>query len=145
MELPNADRTMIPYLRHFVTFCCRFLVYSNDSDGNPFQQALVPLGTSSLALLHSMAAVAAGHLARNQSQHQPIAQNYYATALRELHAALSDPIIARLESTLGACLMLCVFEVGGFRRYNNGLFAHPSRFRIPRTRVGVNISKELET
>jgi hypothetical protein len=145
MEFPNVDRATIPYIHYFVTFCCRFLVYSNDSEGNPFQEALVPLATSSPALLHSMAAVAAGHLARNQSQHQLIAQHHYATALRELNAALSDPFVAGLDSTLGACLMLCVFEVGRFRRYNNGLFAHPFRFRIPRTRFGLNISKELET
>ena len=72
----------------------------------------MPLAVSSPALLHSMAAVAAGHLARNQGQHQLIAQNHYATALRELNASLSDPVVARSDSALGACLMLCVFEVG---------------------------------
>ena len=121
------------------------LLLSNDSEGNLFQEAPISLATSSPALLHSMAVVAAGHLARNQRQHQLIAQHYYAIALRELNAALSDPFVARLDSTLGASLMLCVFEVGGFRQYNNGLFAHPFRFRIPRTRFGLNISKELET
>jgi hypothetical protein len=60
---------MAPYLDHFTAFCCRFLAYSTDSPGNPFQEALVPLGESSLALLYSMAAVAASHWARIQSQH----------------------------------------------------------------------------
>ncbi|CZT13609.1 uncharacterized protein RAG0_17109 [Rhynchosporium agropyri] len=58
-----------------------------------------------------MAAVAACHLAKNQSRHQPVAWTFYAIALKELHTALPDPIIARLDSTLGACLMLCVFEI----------------------------------
>jgi hypothetical protein len=140
-----VDRATIPYIHHFVTFCCRFLVYSNDSEGNPFQEALVPLATSSPALLHSITAVAAGHLARDQNYHQLIAQRHYSTALRELNAALLDPFVARSDSTLGACLMLCVFEVGGFRRHNGRLFAHLFRSRIPRTRIGLNISKELET
>lgn len=111
VEFPNVDSATIPYLHHFVTFCSRFLAYSNDSEGNPFQEALVPLAVTSPALLHSIAAVAAGHLARAQGQHHFIAQNHYATALRELNATLSDPVVARSDSTLGACLMLCVYEV----------------------------------
>ena len=114
MEFPNIDRATIPYIHHFVTFCCRFLAYSNDSEGNPFEEALVPLAVSSPALLHSMVAVAAGHLARSQRQHRLIAQGHYATALRELNATLSDPVVARSDSALGACLMLCVYEVGAF-------------------------------
>jgi hypothetical protein len=114
VEFPNVDRATIPYIHHFVTYCCRFLAYSNDSEGNPFQEALVPLAVTNPALLHSMAAVAAGHLARSQGQHQLIAQNHYATALSELNSSLSDPVVAKLDSTLGACLMLCVFEVRGF-------------------------------
>ena len=138
------DPATIPYIYHFVTFCCRFLAYSNDSEGNPFE-ALVPLAVSSPALLQSMAAVAAGHLARNRSQNQLIAQIYYATALKELNAAISDPLVVHSDSTLGACLMLCVFEVSGFREYSRRLFAHIFRFRIPRTRFGLNISEELES
>lgn len=111
VEFPNVDRATIPYLHHFVTFCSRFLAYSNDSEGNPFQELLVPLAVSSPALLQSMAAVAAGHLARAQGQHPLIAQRHYAAALRELNATLSDPDIARSDSTLGACLLLCVYEV----------------------------------
>ena len=120
VEFPNVDRATIPYIHHFVTFCCRFLAYSNDSEGNPFQEALVPLAVTSPALLHSMTAVAAGHLARNQDQHKLVAQNHYATALRELNATLSDPVVARSDSTLGACLLLCVYEVKDFKLYLGG-------------------------
>jgi hypothetical protein len=144
VEFPNLDPATIPYIRHFVTFCCRFLAYSNDNPGNPFETALVPLAVNSPALLRSMAAVAAGYLARNQSEHKPIAQNYYATALKELRTAISDPVAACSDSTLGACLMLCVFEVGEFRRYNSRLLAHLFRFRILRTRFGLDIFKEQE-
>jgi hypothetical protein len=96
------------------------LAYSNDSEGNPFQEALVPLAVTSPALLHSMSAVAAGHLARDQDQHKLVAQNHYATALRELNATLSDPVVAKSDSTLGACLLLCVYEVKDFKLYLEG-------------------------
>lgn len=111
LEIANADRSTMPYLHHFITFCCRFLVYPNDSEGNPFQDQLVPLAVSSPALLHSMTAVAAGHLMRSQAQHEIPARKAYNLALRELNAALSDPCIARSDGTLGACLLLCVYEV----------------------------------
>ena len=111
VEFPNADKASMPYLHHFVTFCSRFLAYPNDSEGNPFQQELVPLATSSPALLHSMVALAAGHMSRGQPQHHISASYHYSLALRELSATLSDPTQARSNSTLGACLMLCVYEV----------------------------------
>jgi hypothetical protein len=140
-----VDRATVPYIHHFVTFCCRFLAYSNDSEGNPFQEALVPLALTSPALLHSMAAVAAGHLARSQRQHKLIARDYYATALRELNATLSDPVVARSDSTLGACLMLCVYEVSHSKGSCSELLLSSSRYHIRRTRFGLNISKVHET
>ncbi|KAG9234145.1 fungal-specific transcription factor domain-containing protein [Amylocarpus encephaloides] len=102
---------MITYIHHFVTFCSRFLTYPNDSEVNPFQGELVPLATSSPALMMSMAALAAAHLTRGQRQHATMAANYYSRALRELNACLPDPATARLDSTLGACLLLCVYEI----------------------------------
>lgn len=112
VEFPGIDRSMIPYVHHFVTFCCRFMAYSNDGVGNPFQEKLVPLATSSPALIHSMSALAAGHLSRNQPQHHEMNGTYhYALALRELNNCLSDPINAGSDATLGACLLLCVYEV----------------------------------
>ncbi|KAK0113027.1 hypothetical protein ONS95_014737 [Cadophora gregata] len=111
IEFPNLDRSTIPYMHHFITFCCRFLAYSNDNEGNPFQEDLIPLASSSPALLHSMTALAAGHLSRSQPQHVITAANHYSKALRELNSSLSDPVIARADSTLGACLLLCVYEI----------------------------------
>ncbi|KAH9211680.1 fungal-specific transcription factor domain-containing protein [Leptodontidium sp. 2 PMI_412] len=111
IELPNVDRTTISYIHHFITFCSRFLVYSNDDEGNPFQEELVPLASSSPALLHSMAALAAGHLARSQPQHEMAAAKHYSLALRELNQTLLDPVISRSDSPLGACLLLCVYEI----------------------------------
>jgi hypothetical protein len=112
IEFPNIDRPTIPYIHHFVTFCSRFLVYPNDSEGNPFQEELVPLAVSSPALMHSMAALAGAHLSRSQrSHHELSAANHYSIALRELNQSLSDPALARSDSTLGACLLLCVYEV----------------------------------
>jgi hypothetical protein len=111
MEFPNVDRSTIPYIHHFISFCSRFLCYSNDNECNPFQEDLFPRASSSPALLHSMAALAAGHLSRTQRHHEFTAANYYSIALRELNVSLSDPVIARSDSTLGACLLLCVYEV----------------------------------
>jgi hypothetical protein len=111
IEFPGIDRPTIPYMHHFITFCCRFLAYPNDSEGNPFQEEMVPLATSSPALLHAMAAVAAAHLSRSQKQHELTAANHYSIALRELNKTLSDPNVAKADSTLGACLLLCVYEV----------------------------------
>lgn len=111
VEFPNVDRGTVFFIHHFITFCSRFLAYSNDNEGNPFQVELVPGGSSSPALLHSMAALAAGHLARVQKQHEITAANHYTIALRELNSCLSDPEVARSDSTLGACLLLCVYEI----------------------------------
>ncbi|KAG9247226.1 fungal-specific transcription factor domain-containing protein [Calycina marina] len=101
----------MPFIHHFVTFCCRFLVYPNDSDGNPFHNELVPLAVSSPALLHAMSAVAAGHLNRSRCQQDVAAAKHYSIALHELKTALSNPTVARSDSTLGACLLLCVYEI----------------------------------
>lgn len=111
VEFPNVDRNTMPYLHHFMTFCCRFLVYPNDSEGNPFQDQLVPMAVGNPALLHSMAAVAAGHLTRSQGQHDHMAAKHYSLALRELTTILSNPEAARSDATLGAVLLLCVYEV----------------------------------
>jgi len=111
MEFPNIDRPTLQYIHHFITFSSRFLCYSNDNESNPFQEELFPQANSSPALLHSMAAVAAGHLSRTQPHQEIVAANYYAAALRELNATLSDPVVAKLDSTLGACLLLCVYEI----------------------------------
>lgn len=115
VEFPNVDRGTVFFIHHFITFCSRFLAYSNDNEGNPFQVELVPEASSSPALLHSMAALAAGHLARTQKQHEITAANHYTKALRELNSSLSDPEVARSDSTLGACLLLCVYEVSRYR------------------------------
>lgn len=112
VEFPMADRASLPYINHFITFCSRFLAYANDGQSNPFQQELVPLAASSPALLHSMVALAAGHMARGEPRHTLPAVKHYSIALRELNLALSDPTQLSLNSTLGACLMLCVYEVG---------------------------------
>lgn len=112
VEFPNVNRATIPYIHHFITFCSRFIVYPNDSEGNPLQEELVPLAVQSPALLHAMAAVAAGHLARGQNQHQFAAAKHYSMALRGLTAILSDPVSAKSDAALGACLLLCVYEVG---------------------------------
>ncbi|KUJ20904.1 NAD(P)-binding protein [Mollisia scopiformis] len=98
-------------MHHFITFCSRFIAYSNDNEGNPFQMQLFPKASSSPALLHAMAALAAGHLSRTQKQHEIPATNHYTLALRELNSSLSDPVVARSDQTLGACLLLCVFEI----------------------------------
>ncbi|TVY91676.1 Agroclavine dehydrogenase [Lachnellula willkommii] len=111
IEFPDIDRATVPYIHHFASFCSRFMAYANDSEGNPFQEELAPLAISSPALLHSMAALAAAHLSRTQKHHELIATSYYSMALRELNAGLSNPVIARSDSTLGACLLLCVYEI----------------------------------
>lgn len=87
------------------------IAYANDSESNPFYLELVPYATSSPALLHSMIALAAGHLARVQPQHERTATKHYSLALRELNTALSDQTTARSNPTLGSCLILCVYEV----------------------------------
>jgi hypothetical protein len=112
VEFPNVNRATVPYLKHFIAFCCRFLVYTNDNEGNPFQEELVPLAAQSPALLHSMAAVAAGHLSRSRiSQRDSTAAEHYSMALKELTTALGNTATARSDATLGACLLLCVYEV----------------------------------
>jgi hypothetical protein len=142
VEFPNVDRSTMPYIHHFITFCCRFIVYANDSEGNPFQEQLVPLAVSSPALLHSMAAVAAGHLARSQGQHNLVAAKHYSAAIRELSATLSEPASARSDSTLGACLLLCVYEVCILPSSGHRLI----QFRSHTLKIvtGFNISKEPE-
>ncbi|RDL40562.1 Zn2 DNA-binding protein [Venustampulla echinocandica] len=111
VEFPGIERATIPYLHHFVTFCSRFIAYPNDSEMNPFQEELVPLAVSSPALLNSMAALAAAHLSRSNKQHDVPAAKYYSRALRELNDTLSDPHLARSDSALAACLILCVYEI----------------------------------
>ncbi|QSZ30464.1 hypothetical protein DSL72_000018 [Monilinia vaccinii-corymbosi] len=111
IEFPNIDKTTMPYIHHFVGFCTRFLAYANDDEGNPFKEELVPYVTTSPALLHSIIAVAAGHMSRTDKQHEVKATKHYSMALRELNAALCDTSVAKQNSTLGACLLLCVYEV----------------------------------
>jgi hypothetical protein len=133
----------MPYIHHFVTFCCRFLAYPNDSEGNPFQEELVPLAVQSPALLHSMAAVAAGHLARSQGQHRLTAARHYSMALRGLTATLSNPMTAKSDATLGACLLLCVYEVSRNLSSISCETADDHRSRIRRMVYGFNIFKAL--
>jgi hypothetical protein len=111
IEMPGVEKGALRYIDHFITFCSRFLLYPNDSDGNPFQKELAPLTPSSPALYHSMVALAAAHLSRSQCQHKMTALKHYSMAVRELSATLSNQILARSDSTLGACLLLCVYEV----------------------------------
>lgn len=114
----NID-AMVPYIHYFTTFCCRFLAYPNVW-GNPFERYLVPLAATSPALLYSMAAVAASHWDRYQEKHTSTAVNYYSTAVSELRDSLADTTITELDSTLGACLLLCVYEVKSLKRYPEG-------------------------
>lgn len=111
IEFPNIDKTTMPYIHHFAGFCTRFLAYANDAEVNPFKEELVPFVTTSPALLHSIIAIAAGHMSRTDRQHEIRAAKHYSMALRELNVSLSDPVVARSNSTLGACLLLCVYEV----------------------------------
>ncbi|KAI9738153.1 MAG: hypothetical protein M1818_005582 [Claussenomyces sp. TS43310] len=111
LEFPNVDRSTLPYIHHFVNFCCRFIAYYNDNQANPFYEELVPFATTSPALLHSMVALAAGHLSRVHPGHGSTAAKHYALAVHELNTTLSSPAVARSTSTLGACLLLCVFEI----------------------------------
>lgn len=113
----SVDRETIPYINHFVRFCSRFLIYADDSETNPFSRELVPSAIGCSALLHAVVALAAGHLARLQPGHDRTARNHYALALRELNIMLSNPNSARSDSTLGTCLLLCVYEVGDYQRY----------------------------
>jgi hypothetical protein len=110
-EFPMVERASHLYIKHFIDFCSRFLAYVNDGQSNPFRKELVPLTASSPALLHSMIALAAGHMARGDSRHLLPAVKHYSMALQELNRALSDPGQLTLTSTLGACLLLCVYEV----------------------------------
>ena len=110
-QYPGLDRQAVQYMHHFISFCCRFIAYPNDNEGNPFQEKLVPLASSSPALLHAMTAVSAGHLARTNPYHGVQATEHYALALRALSKTLTDPELVKSDSALGACLLLCVYEV----------------------------------
>lgn len=143
VEFPKADRASLPYLSHFITFCSRFLAYTNDGQGNPFQQELVPLAASSSALFHSMLAVAAGHMARLEPRHTLPAVQHYSTALRELNIALSEPTQLSSNSTLGACLLLCVYEVGNnISSSRLNLPTIPHRYPIRKKAFGCSIFEE---
>jgi hypothetical protein len=144
VEFPNVNRATIPYIHHFITFCSRFIVYPNDSEGNPLQEELVPLAVQSPALLHAMAAVAAGHLSRGQNQHEFAAAKHYSLALRALTSILGDPASAKSDAALGACLLLCVYEVGLllFLEHIAGLME--CRFRIQKMVCGFSISRVRE-
>lgn len=146
VEFPGIDRATIPYLHHFVTFCSRFIAYPNDSEMNPFQEELVPLAVASPALLNSMAALAAAHLSRSQKHHDIPAARYYSRALRELNSTLSDPQLARSDSALASCLILCVYEVAlTLTPYLFCIYeANPDRFAIPEIPYGSSISKAQE-
>ncbi|KAM3078511.1 hypothetical protein ACMFMG_006385 [Clarireedia jacksonii] len=106
IEFPNIDKTTMPYIHHFIGFCSRFLAYVSDDETNPFKEELVPFVTTSPALLHSIVALAAGHMSRTDRHHEVKAAKHYSMALRELSTALSDSNTARSKTTLGACLML---------------------------------------
>jgi hypothetical protein len=144
LEFPGVDSSTLPYIHHFVTFCCRFLVYPNDSEGNPFEEQLVPLAIASPALLHSMAAVAAGHLTRGQEHHGNSAARHYSLALKEMTTTLSNPDVARSDATLGACLLLCVYEVMSSTSSGDSILTNLPRYAIHGTAYGFNIYKVLE-
>lgn len=40
-----------------------------------------------------------------------IAAHHYSLALRALNDTLSNPDVAKSDSALGACLLLCIYEV----------------------------------
>jgi hypothetical protein len=113
LALSSVSRATISYLHHLVTDCCGLLTYSHDGGRNPFEEELVPLAAQSPALLHAMAAVGAGHLLRGQEQHQMSAASHYSFALQGLTHTLDDTTAAGSDATLGPCLLLCVYEVGG--------------------------------
>lgn len=113
LALPSVSRATTSYLHHFVADCCRLLTYCHDGGRNPFEEELVPLAAQSPALLQAMAAVAAGHLSRGQERHQALAARHYSLALQELSHTLDNTTAAGSDATLGACLLLCVYEVGG--------------------------------
>jgi hypothetical protein len=141
---PNVNRVTTSYLHHFTTFCCRFLTYPDGSEGNQFREKLVPLAVQNPTLLHAMVAVAAGHLSRGQRQHQIPAATHYSMALRGLMDTLGDPTTARSDATLGACLLLCVYEVS-FRRYLRSVKPlTKGRFHIRGAVCGCHTSKERE-
>lgn len=71
----------------------------------------MPLAIQSPALLHAMAAVAAGHLSQAQKQHQLPAATHCSMALRALAGTLGDCTSAMSDATLGAYLLSCVYEV----------------------------------
>lgn len=137
LEFPNIDKITMPYIHHFSAFCSRFLAYSNDGESNPFREELVPAVTSSPALLHAIVALAAGHMARTDRQHDMNAGKHYSLALQELNKALSDPFAARADTTLGACLLLCVYEVSVTLLQMHALIN--DRYRTRKTASGCNI------
>jgi hypothetical protein len=92
-------------LSYFAEKNCPFLAYPLENEGNPFKDKLVPLAESSSVLQYSVAALVSRHLYRNNST------RLYNIALQLLQAALLDPLVARSDSTLGACLLLCLYEV----------------------------------
>lgn len=104
----------------------------------------MPLAVQSPALLHAMAAVAASHLSRGQRQHQLRAATHYSMALQGLMDTLGEPTTARSDATLGACLLLCVYEVG-FNLFDmNVRPLTRRRFHIQGAVYGCHTSKEHE-
>jgi hypothetical protein len=119
----QLPRQLELYISHFRESSCCFLAFPHD-EGNPFKEELAPLA-SSPALLYSMAALAAGHMARTEPEHNIAAANHYSRALRELYQILLDPETARSDATLGACLLLCVYEVTGMRSHEDSFCSLP--------------------
>ncbi|RDL30213.1 uncharacterized protein BP5553_10491 [Venustampulla echinocandica] len=94
-------------------------------DGQPCMLQVLDTGDlemlgSRLALfLCSIGAVAAGHLSRTnkeyglsipQDQHKTSAARFYASAVNQLYLDI-DSDNAGSDATLGACLLLCVYEI----------------------------------
>ncbi|TAQ83054.1 hypothetical protein B7494_g8622 [Chlorociboria aeruginascens] len=119
LEFPHVPRNCMPYISHFITFCSRFIAYSQDAQGNPFEEFLVPQAVTNPALLNAMVALAAGHMERSLAveRHGVLAQRHYALALKELGEMLGDPVKAKSEAALGACLLLCVYEISHSERH----------------------------
>jgi len=117
--LPSTFKYYPQYLNHFIQHCCKYLLYPSD-DGNPFLVAIPFLARTSPALCNSMVAIAAGHLSRTgcnygfkvtKQDHKLCADWSYAFGAEYLGKAINDETKRVSDSTLAACLLLCIYEV----------------------------------
>jgi hypothetical protein len=111
IDFPNLKRPAVPYMRHFITFVVvsspiRMTVRAirskrNSSLSQPHRQLYCMLWLRFLQRT----------CPEVKKLHELTAAHHYSLALRALNSTLSDPAIARADSTIGACLLLCVYEV----------------------------------